>query len=101
MDKPALDERIMEYYDQHPARCLLIVIVCMFLMMGAGFLLVDGFEKQLKRWNGWLWAHQTELVPGIQFNSDNCIGSSTDKYANRFCEEPPDLYKKYWIWKMY
>ncbi len=96
-----LYEKISNFYARHFIGCCIILVLAMLLGIGIGIPLVKIGERQIHRWDGWMWAHQTELVPGIQFNSDDCIGTSNNKYANTFCEEPPYLYKKYWIKKTY
>lgn len=98
--KPVQD-RLFEYFNNHFIKSIIILVLVLFLNIGVGCLMVDAAEKQTRRWDSWMWAHQMEFVPGLKWNNNQCVGESTDKYANRFCEEPSALYKKYWIWKHY
>lgn len=97
----ALLDRLFEYCDKHFIKSIVIILLVLLLGIGMGCLMADAVNKQTKRWNSWMWAHQMEFVPGLKWNHNECIGESTDKFANRFCEEPSTLYKKYWVWKHY
>lgn len=94
-------DRLFEYFDKHFILSIIILLLVLLLGIGIGCLMCDAVEKQTRRWDSWMWAHQMELVPGLKWNNNQCLGESTDKYANRFCEEPYTLYKKYWVWKHY
>ena len=94
-------KKLEKYCDQHFWRCVALLIFLLLLLIGNGIVLMKIGQRQMYKWDGWLWAHQAEIVPGIQYNVDNCVGSSSNKYANTFCEEPPELYKKYWVKKTY
>ncbi len=94
-------ERLFVYFDTHFISSIIILLLVLILGTSIGCLMVDAVKKQTKRWDSWMWAHQMELVPGIKWNYNQCVGETTNKYANRFCEEPSTLYKKYWIWKHY
>ncbi len=98
--KTVLD-RLLEYCDKHVITSIIILLLVLLLGIGIGCLLCDAVEKQTRRWDSWMWAHQMEFVPRLKWNNNQCLGESTDKYANRFCEEPSTLYKKYWVWKHY
>ena len=94
-------DKIDEYIDNQFGKVLAILLVVMFVGIFGGMIAVDAVAKQTKRWDSWMWAHQMEFVPELKWNHNKCVGESTDKYANRFCEEPSTLYKKYWVWKHY
>lgn len=96
-----MNGKIGEYIDKHFGQFIAITLVVLIVGIFGGILAVDAVEKQTRRWDSWMWAHQMEFVPGLKWNNNKCLGESTDKYANRFCEEPSTLYKKYWVWKHY
>ena len=98
-------DKIGEYIDKHFGKSLamFLVMALVVILVGAfgGIIVIDAVNKQTTRWDSWMWAHQMEFVPGLKWNNNQCVGESTDKYANKFCEEPSTLYKKYWVWKHY
>jgi hypothetical protein len=96
-----MNGKIGEYIDKHFGQFIAMTLVVLVVGIFGGILAVDAVNKQTRRWDSWMWAHQMEFVPGLKWNSNQCVGESKDQYANRFCEEPSTLYKKYWIWKHY
>ena len=95
-------KKIHDWIKVSVARMVVSTIVLWCLLLAAGLLAGDALQKQTHRWNGWMNAHQMDYVSGLQFNYDQCIGSNPDnKFAYIICEEPPNWYKKFWVWKEY
>ena len=95
-------KKIHDWIEESVARMVFATLVLFIVLLAIGLLASDAVYKQTHRWKGWMNAHQMDYVPGLQFNYDQCIGSNPDnKFANIICEEPPNWYKKFWVWKKY
>ena len=73
--------KIGEYIDKHFGRFLAMMIVVLLVGIFGGMIAVDAVNKQTRRWDSWMWAHQMEFVPGLKWNSNQCVGE--------------------WVWKHY
>lgn len=96
---------MFDFGDNHPVWCFAIAVILSLLFTAVGVAVgVIGIEygqKVTRRWDGWINAHRTELVPEIRSNFDGCFGSPNADRPFKFCEEPPDWYKSYWVWTNY
>lgn len=92
---------MFDFGDNHPVWWFTITVILCLVIIVVGVIGIDYGKKVTRRWDGWIDAHRTELVPEIRSNYDMCFGSPNADHPYTFCEEPPDWYKSYWVWKNY